>query len=134
MNKYYTPDVEDLFIGYECELLSVDKPWIKGIYPEILTLCPTLRKFKSDHLKLENTFIRTKYLDKEDIESLGWVHHKSITHVLTFDKDNYQLWILENNQIKINQGGRPLWIHTRFKGECKSINELRKIMKLLKVK
>lgn len=82
--KYYTPTIEEFYIGQEIELHNVDNykadysknenfP-IKAIVTQ-LTNYPTVW-VKS--LKTENTYevypfmIEFKHLDREDIESLGW--------------------------------------------------------------
>ena len=70
-NKYYTPNLEDLYIGYECEIRTPLK-WITGIFPELVYLNPELNEFGNDELmRAAHAILRTKYLIKEQIESLG---------------------------------------------------------------
>jgi len=79
-NKYYTPEIEEFCVGFECEIQS---SWgmQKGIYPSILRE-DTLTGFQlqkigeTETLKKVISGIRVKYLDKEDIESLGFKDYK----------------------------------------------------------
>lgn len=82
-NKYYIPDINDLFEGYECEKIFFCEfdthyncpnyeSWVElytsdkiNSYPYIMTNDDL---FKAHQL---GNF-RTKYLDREDIESLDW--------------------------------------------------------------
>ncbi len=62
MNKYYTPEAGELTIGMEVELLHSTNGWVKYINPDIKPL-------DANSLK---EGVRVKFLDREDIESLGW--------------------------------------------------------------
>lgn len=92
MNKYYTPKIEEFHVGFEYEYQdmlphggSVD--WFKGIFKtdDSLELI-----FKSnDWYDLP----RVKYLDREDIESLGFTYDKtSDVGQLKFFKGNICLY------------------------------------------
>ena len=66
MDKYYTPKIEEFHVGFELELkLHELKEWEKHTFTNKETI---------DGLQplIENNKIRVKYLDIEDIESLGW--------------------------------------------------------------
>ena len=81
LNKYYTPEIEEFFVGFEYEVFQKGEPydsnymylvapqendaWYKFTYPD---------PFLGNNLKrmFEIYKIRVKYLDKEDIESLGF--------------------------------------------------------------
>lgn len=129
-NKYYTPKIEELFIGYELEAFYLQFPnnhWEKCIIDKSLFRTILYRGI------VKNT-IRTPYLSKEDIKSLEW---KEDWNEYLFNKDKYTLnWgqiVLENE--------RTIWVRiknqfleTLYYGECKSINELRKIIKWLNIK
>lgn len=75
MNKYYTPEIEEFHVGFEfCDRHSnypeEEKNWIKRDY--------TLRaEYELDNIsgRITEGLIRVKYLDREDIESLGFVCH-----------------------------------------------------------
>jgi len=134
-DKYYTPSIEDIHTGYELERFY-NEDWHKEICTDNYHW-QTWSKGK----------IRTKGLDKEDIESLGWKYTRSYKDNLHFETDN--IWdvlkpigFLEYNIItcalKIttkdsgyNSDGPVISI--KFNGTCKSINELRLLQKLINI-
>lgn len=81
-NKYYTPEIEEFHVGFEYEIKHLDgtkttlsgnpekdKPVFKKDYKkEIYTIEDWFNIWQG----LENNNVRVKYLDKEDIESLGF--------------------------------------------------------------
>lgn len=71
MEKYYTPDLSEFYIGFEYELQS------DGIWFEVACdlVCDEISQIKED---IKNGQIRVKYLDKEDIESLGFEQNHGI--------------------------------------------------------
>jgi len=137
-NKYYTPSIEDIRVGYECEWKDCDEhtwekkneyPWEKRIIEADEV------EFTIDDV--EEGRIRTPYLTKEQIEAEGWVEMSppiiSISREfrnIPFIKDGYRLdYNINSNQLAITISREFL-----FYGECKSINELRIICKLLNIK
>jgi len=68
--KYYTPEIEEFKVGFEFEFMHSDykeQGWKKYNTPEFnfeKEDCPFGGKDLSEY--------RVKYLDREDIESLGW--------------------------------------------------------------
>lgn len=77
MNKYYTPKIEEFYIGFEFEAyyrtndlrlgLKDRYTWGEGV----LLQTPDLQLIPH---KIKDNTIRVKYLDQEDIESLDFVH------------------------------------------------------------
>lgn len=69
-NKYYTPTIDEFYVGFECEStytgFSKDFSWQKVIIDDIEYFGSI---YKEDAIESE---FRVKYLDKEDIESLGF--------------------------------------------------------------
>ena len=134
-NKYYTPDIEDLHVGYQCEeyhrYLGDNPYWQKAIL-EIES-----NDNHGDALMLDGTY-RTKYLDQEDIESLGWKcqeytqngynqsYTKDANSESGYDLTYCTAW---GEKWQIDYCGSGI-----FWGEIKSINELRKIMKMVGIK
>lgn len=134
-NKYYIPNIEDLFIGYECELKLLN--WSKYIFNNV----NSFKIFDIDIKDILNKttglitppIIRTKYLDKKDIEECEWKFFPKLSaDHLRFVKDDYVLF-LEDEILTILKLGVPYGTSTIFNGECKSINELKKIMKWLHI-
>lgn len=141
-NKYFTPNITDIRVGYECEIKpkgSTEFDWMPYIVHGGLN-------FKS----LLNDSIRVPYLTKEQIRDEGW---KVITpdndkyikpETFFFEKGNYFLVVRFNNKIpfldfilrdpaketdRVKDAER-----FRFFCECKDINTFRYICKLLNIK
>ena len=85
-NKYYTPEIEEFKVGFEFEQFGKYTEFkvcqnTYGYYSKIGETIETVgwkpkvcEEFDFEDLEeyLENDLIRTKYLDQEDIESLGF--------------------------------------------------------------
>lgn len=142
--KYYTPNKEDLYIGYEYQHARVRKEGIpydcEIVFEEYVEYWKNmiLEDLKVPDvafmLHLDSRFIRTLYLTKEQIEREGWKEDRGY-----YVKNNIYLSYNEedNNFITIDAGD-PFTSDACdndfiFKGECKSINEFRKICKFLKI-
>lgn len=96
MNKYFTPSVEDIRVGYECEIarIIVGEYWdgIKMPEPEWMPLHITdlsLRTLKWDEESIKNS-IRVPYLTKEQIEKEGWVFEKEAPREFGLLQDVYK--------------------------------------------
>lgn len=138
-NKYYTPDIEDIRHGYEYEYLNIngdEDVWEKAIFPNPHYHEQSGWVEYNAHSHLVN--IRTKYLDKSDIESCGWTcqeytqdgynqrYTKNVDSESGYDLIYCAAW---DKKWQINDCGYGI-----YWGEIKSINELRKIMQWLKIK
>lgn len=67
---YYTPEIQDLYIGLECEITLYEDNWqpmVLDSFDFITWLQERLNK---------GAKIRIKYLDQEDIESIGFKFKK----------------------------------------------------------
>jgi hypothetical protein len=138
-NKYYTPEIYELFVGYECEVVNMEnyKTEYQLTLPYKIKLTGIIDNqiwFKTDKsvFELENiNQIRIPYLTQEDIESEGWKMVWGEAQCLTFSINNIILTKFNNScSILIDYSKE----RRLFDGECKSINELRTIQKLLKIK
>lgn len=136
MEKYYTPDIEDIRIGYECEVDNRYK--IIGKY---------LIDLQSAQQCLKIGKLKTPYLTKEQIEAEGWEFVTTMTssnefripfeevYMKKFKKGYYQFRYSNEHFASISiwdctDNMKPIQ-RNLFNGECKSINELRQIQKLL---
>ena len=141
--KYYTPDISDLHVGYECEIFNGwnDKWEQKTITPALID---TLSK---PAIPMER-WIRTKYLDVQDIESLGWSIEGGGNILDESEPKRYYQWFRFRNPENTLRfyfhylEAKPSTIIIRkisyhddciFEGTCKSINELKLLMKLLNI-
>lgn len=154
MTRYYQPELEDLFIGYECERLGGE------FAVEIIDFSndtPPKRVYHSPR-KWENHIIegvsdftylpdlRTPYLTPSDIIKCGWKCREDLTlryqYRMAFEKGNYFL-VFDEEDMHIEiiaKDVTELKFMKRFPENfritipCPSINEFRKILKLLKIK
>ncbi|NRA77284.1 MAG: hypothetical protein HRU18_03665 [Pseudoalteromonas sp.] len=124
-NKYYTPEVEEFHVGFEYQVLDGDV-WIN----EVVGLDNTGDlEFLKDLIIEESC--RVKYLDREDIESLGFVTYmKSV-------KDSFKLGStvirLKVEQILIFRYDEYTIDELLFKGTIKNKSELKRILKQLNI-
>ena len=137
MDKYFTPDISDIRVGYECETRQADKwKFYRVPYNDCL----------SDYIDMEG--VRVPYLTKEQIEAEGWVHtggqlqsesrqdfeiikspHGHLE--LSYTQYNNNLTINQRNHVRDNSGNYVL--NSIFRGKCKDINTFRWICKLIGV-
>lgn len=126
--EYFTPDIEDIRVGYECESLFTDMKWHSFIY--------TPDDFSVLKEEILNDMVRVPYLTKEQIEKEGWVvdFEDKERKRFTAGKNSFRLHFI-NNRLDITtyrgdfglvEDGVPI-----FKGECKDINTFRYLSKLL---
>ena len=135
-SKYYKPDLTDFYIGFECEVLK-DK-WRFWDTSEFDTLGITndISRYK----------IRVKFLDDQDIQSLGWnpiklftesgvdnflYRNKDVEANLSFShKDKLNIGII----CKYLHGPNSYSLTNGFRGYIKNKSELKKLMEQLKIK
>ena len=140
-NRYYTPSIEEFHVGFEYEYTYVGiSDWVKG--PQVSLDVP----YNDIYTR------RVKYLDKEDIESLGFTHliagQKSKTGIIyneeciVYEKgilstvDDYSTIIqLPNREYyhissNINNDG-DRYSENLFIGKIKNKSELKIILKQL---
>lgn len=151
-NKYFTPSIEDIRIGYECEMNGYLFLFDRGFqitYPkddsiwEYGDLDMTSLHFLLSERNWNKTKLRVPYLTKEQIEAEGWeIIHRELkpkpyqVDWINAKKGDFTLWInlaLHNSMHlgidKINGVSGIL-----FRGQCKDINTFRYICKLLNIK
>jgi len=147
-DKYYTPDISELHVGYECKHTTCKGAFDVNLEDDIVKdklTVDDLRRYlrycgiHGDDIK---DYIKTRYLDQSDIESCGWIKdwdenssysdcYKLITKsdISGQSDDEWVLWQYDKIVSIDNELSNRC-----FEGECKSINELRKIMKWLNIK
>lgn len=127
--KYYTPDIEDIRIGYECEVNNA-----KGYKKTFEPLCIDYKidgGYKDEIgeiiAMIDDGYgeVRTPYLTKEQIEAEGW---EWVNIDQCFIKNGIELYLEEDNKIAILK--QPEFL---YQGKCKSINEFKTICKWLNI-
>ncbi len=150
MEKYYTPTIDEFYVGYEYEYLStsyspiiVDHTydsiefskekldvWEKKVLDLPKNYQPDgVLEYLSD--LLSNKQIRTKYLDREDIIDLGFKEKSCVTNeeIKYYIKDNIFLTQNEDLTWSLNDGESISYCNGTFKSK----NELKTILKFLNV-
>ena len=136
-SNYYTPDIEEFHRGFDFYILDGN--------PETEKWNPRPTNFTDNQLieMIEAGIVKVKYLDREDIESLGFEHnpHYSngfygytskdvntmIAHqFIDLSKDTTKITILKNK--KTCHLGGSLW-EPIFVGKIKNKSELKRILK-----
>ena len=139
-SKYYTPEIEDFHVGFEFEFETGTEGWKKFVFEKdrANNVLNNVNEFNSQ--------FRVKYLDREDVESLGWFYtgravdlwfnkvgmfdsasgtHRFTELKLHFGPEDHVLYI---NAYFGNQDEGCL-----FEGIIRNKSELRKLMKQLKI-
>lgn len=141
MSKYYTPEIEEFYVGFEFEVKDNDwHPCIIGGYSDYDIVA--LDEILSPCMDVDLKKFRVKHIDKKDIESLGFFCHATDERVFH-----------NKNGIIINTGwGSPvkegitlavvspvfdeskmniIHEHYLFNGTIKNKSELKKLLKQL---
>lgn len=140
-NKYYTPDIEEFHVGFEYEYYN-GTCWLKCNY---LTMYDQRSGTELNELDMSKE--RVKWLDQEDIESLGFESFPVGPSKIVFTKGNYALSI---NKYSILPLGKPCIIekvdkertpnidksfkrNIVFMGSIKNKSELKRLLKQLNI-
>lgn len=124
MKRYYTPSIEEFHIGFEYQeawgLENVNEEWIDEVFGLDCTVGGLLPR------------LRVKWLDREDIESLGFAYDcnrgsgqvfKNNTLTLNFETEASYITI-GNEDVEDDSA------YHLFQGIVKNKNELKKILKM----
>lgn len=126
-NKYYTPSIEEFHVGFECEEFVSNK-WKKLLITQFCDL-----DLIECEIEQDTNNVRVKYLDREDIESLGFVFLKSTSKTLIqYSLGTYLLYEIKNtNSIRIKEiidvGETAILFH----GTIKNKSELKRVLQQL---
>lgn len=157
-NKYFTPEISDIRIGYECEILTSASTEYGEHVPESerwMKIKLGLSTVKMGDNFVKDVFfyqhssetIRVPFLTKEQLEAEGWIEEGKMHGNLLMDYKNsnslyitfgYGEFIYKNNDIFPYIRIFDSWdshktLNMMYTGICPSINEFRQIMKLLNV-
>ena len=152
-NKYYIPSIYEFNMGFEFEYLSIEDKWekvklenwqspnkdkfikINFNHPNQCSEADLLRNINWLDIALKkNEIIRVKYLDRKDIESLGWVfNNENKSFELQTMKKSLRLQWFDNNAynwlmiISLHKESN----NTLFDGSVLNRSELVKLIKQL---
>lgn len=139
-NKYCIPNIEEFHVGFEYQQYNGSGFYQNKDIDEKENNIWSECKFDKDYEVLEELLelknIRVKYLDKQDIESLGW--QGQVENSVYFNRNKYRLvhWMTDE--------GRDISIYEKYDGgaqeQClvskcsiKNKSELKKLMKQLDI-
>lgn len=162
-DKYYVPELEELFVGYECEVYrqSTTKlirrvEWHKLLVDTNYNEYGQTVAFNTTRKLIKNQLLRTEYLTPEQIEKLGYkLYAKDNYGFPIFRKfikspdneaDGYDITITIK-YIDSSHGSPKVEITKKaeggftgnseitagYRGICKSINEFKKLVKVLDI-
>ncbi len=140
---YYTPTIDELFIGYVCDAES-SWGYQHGTWPEVL-MTDTVRGMNIQRDPINGVingsrWLRTEYLTRKQIEEEGWKKSGGLSDGGSLLFDLYEKYVLtafhpvNKRRISIQVIQEDLKLKVLFDGECKSVNEFRLILKLLNIK
>lgn len=127
--KYYTPELHEFHEGFEYE----DGFTHAEFCPRRFSYNEAARMDRSLFLKaLDNKLIRVKCLDKEDIESFGWIYDDVMRDggTLIFKKGDIELHYARENKLRPSS---VIKIIGKFIGKIKNKSEFLKLMSQLNI-
>ena len=152
MDKYYTPELEEFYLGFQFEIDEYkdgDSEWKrdKGYWREMIYDLEYPHKEYIQQMISFGDGIRVKYLSKEDIESLGFNITKDNEEIeLSLESkkyiggpsagDDYKIVILyglDNKEMWIYKQCNNGYEYDLFKGVIKNKSELIKLLKQLQI-
>jgi len=137
---YYVPTIEEFHVGFEFEVL-IENSWVRFVCDKYFCLTNIFTDYSesfSVYEKIKNNKCRVKYLDREDIESLGFELDQCTKDGCVFYKGNLMTkeeWCLTfggktnpKNYLSItSMKNNP----NSFTGVVKNKSELKRILKQL---
>ena len=126
--KYYTPEISEFHAGFEYEIFH-NNEWKKTMPPKRSIGNDFIFEIKNMGHWNANPKPRVKHLDKEDIESLGFIDKKLMT------SDNREISIMGDLQgdFEIYDTDDTGHCICKFNGAIKNKSELKILMKQLKI-
>lgn len=114
--KYYIPDISEFKAGFEFEILGINNRWMKGSDSEIPTY----------YLPNQAKSFRVKYLDSEDIISLGF----NFSHDVYVKNcgDRLLSLVIKDDKIRICEMSNSDKYKVLFYGKIKNKSELKDIL------
>ena len=139
-NKYYTPTIDEFHVGFEYEAF-INNSWqskVMNDYEDIIYFLFDMNA--KTWLSINEGIVRVKYLDKEDLESLGFIKSKPRWH--QHWNDFYKVYDSYSCNIRVNniRNKTSISIHTisinnitkcLFIGTIKNKSELKVLLKQL---
>ena len=144
-NKYYTPSIEEFHVGFEHERMNGDR-WEKDVLVAGDMYGTIAKGYENEFEEIDKGMrdVRVKYLDQEDVESLGFKLLKNYSV-----EQEYQSRITDDSWYELNVDDKEeypclvsieCWVNitkstsnrdVMFTGTIKNKSELKKLLKQL---
>lgn len=127
-NKYYTPSIDEFYLGFEYYFKNSNEQPPSYYSYEEFGRYETLDELEDQIL---NDNIKVKYLDQNDIESLGWGFEENLQYCDQFKYKSLEayLWVIKDENLIEIQCEK-----TYFRGCIQNKSELKKLMKQIGIK
>jgi hypothetical protein len=126
MEKYYTPNIEEFYVGFEYEISNPGgTDFNKETVHSSRNLIDILHYM--DYYEHGAEDVRVKYLDREDIEECGWESLGSGWYSTEFDSRRLRVW--KDHEIIIHRWYSDEDNEKIFQGKINNKSELKRIMK-----
>lgn len=124
-NKYYTPQLNEFFDGFEYEFFN-GNDWQNIIFD--------FRDLDAIDDEIREGYVRVKLLDKDDIEALGWItEDNGECYDISNGFDLYSLYPYEFEHKTPNIYKIYKHHNVIFYGAIKNKSELKKVMKMIEI-
>lgn len=140
MDKYYTPTIDELYAGFECEQALYLKgqrelDWDLSKDEDYAPYEETTYNGEEGHKSFfRRGRVRVKYLDQSDIESLGFdIEHTNMPEYMKYDVESSKNWIIRKLIFasKENMFSIALGPFKKFEGIIKNKSELKRVLKMI---
>lgn len=134
MSEYYIPEIEEFHVGFEFEMNDTWGRWKKLTLTEEMLKNPLVSVGSGNERVPYYRNTRVKYLDREDIESLGWNYKHVYSPQLEFMSENrdYEIsYDVEINHLRVEVDEED--DVTLFNGTIKNKSELVTLLKQLDI-
>lgn len=142
-SKYYIPEMEEFFYGFEYEIMMPTGGYRKTVFGTESPPNPELDEYgDDDFMKIAHAIARVKELDSEDLEELGWEPLGSAWFNLKKVSGELGYWThvrmsrIGGGELIIGYRGEPRTDTEEgilFDGDVRNKSELKKLMKQLKL-
>jgi len=143
-SKYYIPNIDEFFVGFEYES-KTGINWLKLVYEGSQVLKSNSYfddsgcEYEAVEDDLKDSLYRVKYLDKSDIESLGF-SMRTTSYGVYYIKDEYKIDYSWDKKLIISQQNKLIKSdvfenegNILFIGIVKNKSELIKLLKQLNI-
>jgi len=141
---YYTPNIEEFHVGFEYEAKVISENYSHYEFSDVPRVGINWGDLEGKYLNIIELLllrkkIRVKYLDKEDIESLGFIYSSTRRQYELYHTDRQSRYEINenNNTYTISLCSLTKEIHipyNLFIGLIKNKSELKKLLKQLEIK